>query len=102
MAAAGSWLTSDRRRLLAANELPDQLEQPARVLGIELTGRLVREEEAGAVGERRADGDPLLLAAGQLGRMRAPTVEQSHALEQLVGPRDHAPAGPRPGAPAAS
>ncbi len=35
--------------------------------------------------ERRADGDPLLLPAGQLRRMRAAPLEQAHALEELVG-----------------
>ncbi len=41
---------------------------PAVVDGIQVAGRLVGEEDQGPVDERPGDGDPLLLAAGQLVR----------------------------------
>src|SRR5207244_504759 len=48
---------------------------------------LVGEEEPRPVGERRADGDSLLFAAGELGRSRAALVSEADTVEELVGPR---------------
>ncbi len=53
--------------------------------GVELAGRLVGEEHLRAVGERGAQRDPLLLAAGELRRPARSLVGQPDALEQLVG-----------------
>src|SRR5439155_2420708 len=52
--------------------------------GVELTGRLVGDEESRPVGERGANRDPLLLAARELRRQRAAAVEQTDAFEQAV------------------
>jgi hypothetical protein len=46
-----------------AGELADELVDEPCARGVELSRRLVGEEELWAVGERGADGDALLLAA---------------------------------------
>ena len=51
-------------------------------LGVEMGDRLVEEEQLGLAHDGAADGDALLLAAGELGR---PAVEQGTDLEQLGG-----------------
>src|SRR5207244_4703994 len=57
-----------------------------RVRRVELAGRLVGEQQARAVRERRADGDPLLLAARELARPGASLLREPDALEQVVRP----------------
>jgi hypothetical protein len=69
-----------------ACKLADELVDESGARGVELPGRLVRKEELRPVGERGTHGDALLLAAGELGRPRAPFVGKPDALEQLVGP----------------
>src|SRR5581483_4191988 len=75
----------DRRGLRLACELADERVDLGRVRGVELTGRLVRDQELRPVRERGTDRDALLLAAAELARQRIPAVEQTHALEQTVG-----------------
>ena len=52
-------------------------------VGIELAGRFVCEEQARPVGEGPGEGDPLLLAAGQLVRPVAGSLAQADELEQV-------------------
>jgi len=51
------------RAALRRRELADRLVDAARVPLVQLTGRLVGEEEPRPVGERCAESDALLLAA---------------------------------------
>jgi hypothetical protein len=55
---------------------------------------LVQEDDLGTDGERPGQGDPLLLAAGELVRIAAAVPGQAHQLEELV---DLAPAIRTPG-----
>ena len=70
-----------------AYELGDQREHLACRDGVELSGRLVGDQERWPAGERRAERDPLLLAARELTWMRVAPVAEADALEQLVCPR---------------
>ncbi len=70
-----------------AHELGDQREHVARGRRVELARRLVGDQERGPARERRAQRDPLLLAAGELARMRVAAVAEPDALEQLVRAR---------------
>jgi hypothetical protein len=74
-----------RRATLGADELADDAvnEPPRR--GIELTRRLVREEEARPVREGGAESDTLLLAAGELVRMRSRPIAEADPFEKLRG-----------------
>jgi len=77
----------DRGATLLARELADEPIDKCSIGGVELPGRLVGEEKAGAVGERGANRNALLLAAGKLGRPRPTLVLEPDALEELVCPR---------------
>src|SRR5688572_2022520 len=54
---------------------------------VEITGRLVGEEQDRIVDERAGDGHPLLLAAGELGRTVMRPVAEADGLEPGHGPR---------------
>ena len=54
---------------------------------VEVPGRLVGEEELGAIDEGAGDGDPLLLAPGQLGREVVAAAGEPDAREQVLRPR---------------
>ena len=54
--------------------------------GVEVPGRLVREEEGGAVDEGAGDGDALLLAARKLARIVPQAVVEPHRGELFAGP----------------
>src|SRR5207248_9585753 len=73
----------DDRRPLLACQLADQPVGGGDALGVELAGRLVREEQGGAVGDGGADGDPLRLAAGELAGTGAGGGGEADALEEL-------------------
>jgi hypothetical protein len=73
----------DERRSLRSGELGEQLVDGRRRRGIELTRRLVREENRGAVRQRRAHGDALLLAAGKRVRGVVRPVREADTPEEL-------------------
>src|SRR5918996_768084 len=60
---------------------------PSSTRDVELARRLVGEEEARAVGKGGADGDALLLSAGELVRAGVAPVGEPYPLEQLVRAR---------------
>ena len=60
--------------------------------GVELAGGLVGEQHLRGVRERHGDGDPLLLAAGQLGGTPVGLLPHTEQVEQVVHPL--APLGP--------
>ena len=90
-AEAGSWLTTSGRASLLAHELGDQVEHVTRRRRVELAGRLVGDQQVGP-GQRRTEGDALLLAPGELTRVRVAPGGKADPLEQLVG----APLASRP------
>jgi hypothetical protein len=53
------------------------------VLGIEIPGWFVGEEDRRAAGERSGDGDSLLLPAGKLRRVMAHAMRHAHLFESL-------------------
>ena len=53
---------------------------------VERAERLVHQQQGGALGERAGDGDPLLHAAGELGRAVPGELRQPDELEQLARP----------------
>src|ERR671937_2851496 len=75
---------NDRRPLLPC-QLADQPVRGGDALRVELAGRLVCEEQGGAVGDGGADGDPLCLAAGELAGAGTSGGGEADALEQLIG-----------------
>ena len=77
----------ERRHSLLPCELGEEVVDGRRVQLVELAGRLVRDQEARPVGERGAQRDPLLLAAGQLAGMGVCPVEQADPLEQCSATR---------------
>ena len=74
----------ERRHSLLPRELGEELVDDRRVRVVELAGRLVGDQEPRPVGERSAQRDALLLAAGQLAGMSVRAVAQTDALEQLA------------------
>ena len=77
----------ERRASLLAGQLGDQVEHLARRCRIELPRRLVGDQQVWAARERSAERDALLLAAGELTRMRVAAAGQAHPGEQLVRAR---------------
>src|SRR5690606_3719220 len=55
--------------------------------GVEISGRLVGEQDPRLVDERARERDALLLAARELRRIMIEPAAQAHALEQRRGPR---------------
>src|SRR6266542_2788162 len=64
----------DGRTTFGTDQLADRAVDEVRTLRVELSGRLVREEETRSMRERSGDGDALLLPAGELGRSRVALV----------------------------
>ena len=75
----------DRAGRLAADDLLDQAIHGRGVLRVELGGGLVREQKLRPAAHRCGDGDPLLLAARELVRMRLSAVGEADDLQQLIG-----------------
>ena len=50
-------------------QLLDESHHAARHLGVEISRRLIGEQQSRRAGQRPGDGDALLLAAGKLGRV---------------------------------
>ncbi|GAB3943194.1 hypothetical protein GCM10027614_31490 [Micromonospora vulcania] len=67
----------------AGHRLPDQ-GGPG---GVEVGGRLVQEQQAGAQGQRAGQGESLLLAAGERGGGPVPVVREADPVQRLVHPR---------------
>ena len=89
-------------RAARAVELAEELEHLAARGLVEVAGRLVGEDQ-GRVGDQRAgDGDALLLAAGQLGRLVVDAVAEAEPLERRGRPARPLAPGRRPGRAAAS
>jgi hypothetical protein len=69
---------------LLACQLRDQVEHLACCRRVELTRRLVCDQQVRTARKCRADRDALLLAAGELARMRIAAVPQADPGEELV------------------
>ena len=54
-------------------------------LAVEVSGRLVREDERRVVYERPRDRDPLTLSAGKLARAMIESIAKIDALERALG-----------------
>ena len=76
----------DDRHTLLNDEIVQQAEDRHRSRGIELTGRLIREDQRWRVGQRAGDGDALLLAAGEFVRPVARPAGEADGFQQFVGP----------------
>ena len=85
----------DHRQTQLLMDAADQLQNGAGGVGIQGAGGLVAEQDLGVCGQGPGDGDPLLLPAGELGRVGRSLVRQPHQLQQLHG----APIGLGPGNP---
>ena len=73
----------DRGRAALSRELGDQRVDHLGVLGVQLAGRLVGEQEPRAMCEGGAESDSLLLAAGQAPGPLVEPVSETHALQEL-------------------
>jgi hypothetical protein len=68
------------------NRLPQQLEDLAAGLGVEVAGRLVGEDDGRLRDESAGDRHALLLAAGELGGPVHPPVLEPDRLDELLEP----------------
>src|SRR5438067_6559449 len=75
----------DRHAALGA-QVEQELDDLGRGLGVEVAGRLVREQQAGLVQERARDRDPLLLAAREPGRKLVLSPGESDGGEERSRP----------------
>ena len=77
-------------------QLPHAAEEPLDLVAVELRGRLVEDDEAGAVGERAGDLDELarldleVAGAHVLGDATFQRSSSSRAWRRIVRPADHA------------
>ena len=73
-------------------ECLEEVEHAGPGVGVELTGRLVAQQQLGLLRERARDCHPLRLPAGQLGRQRVELGPQPDQAEQadriFLGPAD--------------
>ena len=65
-ASAGSWVISMQGGAVGARQLEQQVDDLPAGLAVEIAGRLVGQQQRGPADEGAGEGDPLLLAAGQL------------------------------------
>ena len=77
----------ERRASLLAGQLGDQVEHLSCGGRVELTRRLVGDQQVRAACKRGAERDALLLAARELAGMRVAAAGQADPREQLVGTR---------------
>ena len=70
-------------------ERGEQVDDRARIVGVQVAGGLVRDQHLRAVHDRARDAKPLLLASGERYRQRLLAGEETH----LVEGRTHPPAG---------
>ena len=75
-------------------DVHDQFRDPGAGLFVEIAGGLVGEDHPRLVRDRPGDGDPLLLAAGHLGRQVVRPFPDPEGVEQFPRPLDGI-AGPR-------
>jgi hypothetical protein len=71
------------QRVAFGVERAQQLEHLVLVLGVEVAGGLVRQDQARAVDERARHAHALLLAARELRRQVPRAIGEAHALERL-------------------
>ena len=79
------------RRAELAVQLHHEIDDPGAGAGVEIAGGLVGEEHLGPGAEGARERDPLLLAAGELGRIVVAAVAQPDAGQQLGGARRRRP-----------
>src|SRR5206468_10170533 len=65
----------------AGVQLAEQLHERLAALRVEISGRLVGEENGGTSGDRARDGDELLMAAGERARTRLRARRQPHPIQ---------------------
>src|SRR5262245_35865301 len=75
---------ADRAALLV--QVAQQVHHGLAVRRVQVSGRLVREQDQRVAGERAGHGDALLLAARELARQVLRAVRHAHALERLADP----------------
>ena len=66
-----------------AHELGQRLEHMLGGVRVEIAGRLVGKQDARRIGDRARDRDPLLLAAGELGRPMGQPLLQAEIAQQF-------------------
>ena len=74
-----------QRRLAAALQAEQQVDDLLAGLAVEVAGRLVGQHDLRAGAQRPGDGDALLLAAGELGREMIGAMRQPHLGQQRAG-----------------
>ena len=67
--------------------LADERENGGSVGRVEISGRLVGEEQRRTVRQSAGNGDPLHLAPGELRREAVGAVAKAYAIEQSIHPR---------------
>jgi hypothetical protein len=77
----------DEGYVVLAVEVFHQVEYMLAVFGVEISGRFVGEQYLWRVGKGAGDGDTLLFAARELGRVMVAAIDQVDLSEKLVGPR---------------
>ena len=77
----------DDHRHAGGREILHDLQHLVDQFRVERTGRLVEEQDARVRRDRAGDGDPLLLAAGELARVGRGLVGEADPVEQFEGAR---------------
>ena len=81
-ASSGSWVTSTSVRAARAIDAEQQVDDLAAGRAVEISGRLVGQQQRRVVGERPRDRHALLLAARELGRIVMAAFGQADLVEQ--------------------
>jgi hypothetical protein len=84
----GAWIVRDHHHglVILVNRPADLGEQLGRGPGVEVSGRLVGEDQVGPGDQRPSRGHPLLLAAGQLGRAVFQAVGDAQRAGEFIQP----------------
>ena len=85
-ASAWSWVTKSAVTWARREDLAHLLAQPVAQARVEVRERLVEEDQLRGRGERPGEGDPLLLAAGELVHRAAGLAAEPDQLEHLGDP----------------
>src|SRR5215469_1275066 len=72
-------------------QITDHLQDVVAVLLVEVSGRLIHNDDGRVGSQRTSDGHPLLLSTAKLVRLVAQPMTESYQIQELLGPFRRAP-----------